>query len=461
LASAIPDLTDGPPVPTQDNKNAYNLASRFTPSYHVLRRLVRTPTRESDMHLPPPGEFHADTTRLVQMLRKGHHGVAMDAEAWDRLATWIDLGAPAHGTWTDICGPDRVRHQAERRREMRRRFTGMDEDPEAVPPAPAAGAGGPAPASAKVGPGRWPGRSWDSGRVPAPCEIPSIGGAGRPALPAGPGTLAVDLGGGITLDLVRVPAGEFVMGQGDGAADERPCAVVKVARDVWIGRCEVSNEQFTRFDPAHESGLEFGDYIHFSPGERGWSLSRPRQPVVRVTWHKAQAFCEWLSAKTGRRFRLPTEAEWEYACRAGTATPFWYGAADSDFAGVANLSDRTHQAIDPFGWSGRPAVIPPWRPADTRFDDHARVAVTVGSYAANLWGLHDMHGNVAEWTSTAYRSYPYAAADGRESPGPGDRIVTRGGSWYDVPARARSAFRQPYAPDRPVYDVGFRVVCEE
>ena len=465
---SIPNLTDRPPVPAQDNKNAYNLASRFTPSYHALRRLVRTPTRESDMHLPPPGEFHADTTRLVQMLRKGHHGVALDAEAWDRLITWIDLGAPAHGTWTDICGPERVQAQAARRREMRRRYEGVDEDPETVIEGggfksgvdsnasgmspTCGGASRPAlpvgPLESKVGPGGPPGRTLDSRTVPAPSN-PS----------AAP--LTVDLGGGIELELVRIPAGGFVMGQGDGAADERPCAGVRIARDLWMGRCEVSNEQFARFDAAHESGLEFGDYIHFSPGERGWSLSRPRQPVVRVSWHRARAFCDWLSAKTGRRFRLPTEAEWEYACRGGAATPLSYGATDADFSSVANLSDRTHQAIDPFGWAGRPQVIPPWRPADTRFDDHARVAVTVGSFAANAWGLHDMHGNVAEWTGTAYRPYPYVPADGRESPGPGERVVARGGSWYDVPARARSAFRQPYTPDRAVYDVGFRVVCEE
>jgi len=437
-----PDLTDRPPVPAQDNKNAYNLASRFTPSYHVLRRLVRTPTRESDMHLPPPGEFHADTTRLVQMLRKGHHGVALDAEAWDRLVTWIDLGAPAHGTWTDICGAARVQAQAARRRDMRKRYEGVVEDPEAVIE------GSRFKSESKVGPGGPPGRTLDLRALPA---------SGTPS--AGPRT--IDLGGGIALELVHIPAGGFVMGQGDGVADERPCAGVRIERDVWMGRCEVSNEQFARFDPSHESGLEFGDYIHFSPGERGWSLSRPRQPVVRVSWHRARAFCDWLSAKTGRRFRLPTEAEWEYACRAGTATPCWYGATDADFSRVANLSDRTHQAIDPFGWSGRPEVIPPWRPAETRYDDHARVAVSVGSYGANPWGLHDMHGNVAEWTGTAYRPYPYAAADGREKPGPGERVVARGGSWYDVPARTRSAFRQPYPPDRAVYDVGFRVVCEE
>ncbi len=468
---AIPDLTDRPPVPVQDNKNAYNLASRFTPSYYALRRLVRTPTRESDMRVLPPGEFHAATTRLVQMLRKGHHGVALDAEAWDRLITWIDLGAPAHGTWTDICGPERVQAQAARRREMRRRYEGIDEDPEAVIQgdglrSSVAGGGLSRRSQAKPddpgGPALRSTRSagLDAAGYSGQRVLDPWSAVSRPLL-GGAETRTVDLGGGISLDLVRIPAGEFMMGQGDGAADERPCAVVKIARDVWMGRCEVSNEQFARFDAAHESGIEFGDYIHFSPGERGWSLSRPRQPVVRVTWHRARAFCEWLSAKTGSRFRLPSEAEWEYACRAGTATPFGYGSADADFSHVANLSDRTHQAIDPFGWAGRPQVIPPWRPADTRFDDHARVAVTAGSFEANLWGLHDMHGNVAEWTGTAYRPYPYAAADGRESPGPGDLIVARGGSWYDVPARARSAFRQPYAPDRPVYDVGFRVVCEE
>jgi len=215
--------------------------------------------------------------------------------------------------------------------------------------------------------------------------------------------------------------------------------------NLWMDKFEVTNEQFALFDPAHDSGLEYGDYIQFSPGERGWSLARPRQPVVRVSWRAATDFCRWLSAKTSRRFRLPTEAEWENACRAGTTTPFWYGTLDTDFSRYANLSDRTHQAIDPFGWAGRPEVIPPWRPADTRFDDHARVSTTVGSYAANPWGFYDMHGNVAEWTSSAC--------------GP-DRMVVRGGSWYDPPARCQSDSRQSYRPEQGVYDVGFRVVCE-
>jgi hypothetical protein len=394
------NLTDQPARPVLDNQNAYNLASRFTPSYYALRRLVRTPTRESDMHRLPPWEYHAETTRLIQMLRTGHHQVELDAEAWDRLITWIDLGAPAHGTWTDICGTERVARQAERRRELHFRYTGMDEDPEAI---------------------------FEVSRPPTTPVIPvekppSAQAAPMPAAnPHAVETQSVPLTSAITLELAHTET------------------------NVWMGIYEVTNEQFALFDPAHDSGLEQGDYIQFSPGERGWSLARPRQPVVRVSWQGATDFCQWLSAKTGRRFRLPTEAEWEYACRAGTPTPFWYGTLDSDFSPFANLSDRTHQAIDPFGWAGRAEVIPPWRPADTRFDDHTRVSATVGSYAANPWGLYDMHGNVAEWTS---------------SPCGSNRRVVRGGSWYDLPVRSQSDSRQSYRPEQGVYDVGFRVLCE-
>jgi formylglycine-generating enzyme required for sulfatase activity len=394
------DLTDQPARPMLDNQNAYNLASRFTPSYYALRRLVRTPTRESDMHLLPPWEFHTETTRLVQMLRNGHHNVTPDAEAWDRLITWIDLGAPAHGTWTDICGAERVAHQAKRRAELRRRYTGMADDPEAVP--------------VVIQPPYMP-------VIPVERPLTISPAPMTPTRPHQIQTQTISLTDRIALHLAYV------------------------AKGLWMGIFEVTNEQFKLFDPMHDSGLEYGDYIQFSPGERGWSLARPRQPVVRVSWLAATDFCRWLSAKTGRCFRLPTEAEWEYACRADTATPFWFGTLDTDFSQFANLSDRTHQAIDPFGWAGRPEVIPPWRPADTRFDDHGRVATTVGSYAANPWGLHDMHGNVAEWTSSVCAS---------------NRIVVRGGSWYDPPVRCQSDSRQSYRPEQGVYDVGFRVVCE-
>jgi formylglycine-generating enzyme required for sulfatase activity len=453
---APPNLTDRPPTPMQANKNAYNLASRFTPSYYELRKLVRTPTRESDMHLLPPWEFHADTTRLVQMLAKGHYGVRLDAESRDRLVTWIDLNAPAHGTWTEICGENRVAQQQKRRRDLRIRYTNRDDDPETILTAYHA------PALRTLGIGA---KYMAAGKPPAACDTPpgwpfTAAEARRRQEAAGAASLSIPLATGITLELARIPAGQFIMGQFDAPADEQPPCKVSIDRSYWMGRMEITNEQFVLFDSEHQSGLEYADYIQFSPGERGWTLSRAKQPVVRVSWRQAMAFCRWLSEKTGRRFDLPSEAQWEYACRAGTVTPLWYGATDSDFSRVANLSDATHQAIDPFGWNGRPEVIPPWRPADTRFNDHARVSAPVGTYAPNAWGLHDMHGNVAEWTRSAYRPYPYNEGDGRNNAEPQGQKVVRGGSWYDRPERCRSAFRQTYRAEQGVYDVGFRVICE-
>ena len=439
-------------MPVQANTNAYNLASRFTPSYYELRRWVRTPSRESDMHLLMPWEFHADTTRLVQMLQKGHYGVQLDAEAWDRLVTWIDLNAPAHGTWTTIVGPERVERQASRRREMRLRYAGMEEEPEVIPVvqrtpmAPLAPA--PAPAKAAAPAADCPGWPFDVAEARR-----------RQQAGDGPAARSLPLAEGVALDLVRIPAGDFVMGQADGCSDESPAGRVSVPAAFWMGRTEVTNEQFALFEPSHDSRMEHGDYIQFSPGERGWTLSRPKQPAVRVSWHQAIAFCAWLSKKTGLACTLPTEAQWEYACRAGTATPLWYGGLDADFSRFANVSDATHQAIDPFGWTGRPLVIPPWRPADTRFNDRHRVSAPVGVYEANPWGLHDMHGNVAEWTLSAYRPYPYREDDGRNLPQADGKRVVRGGSWYDKPDRCRAAFRQSYAPEQGVYDVGFRVIC--
>ena len=107
---------------------------------------------------------------------------------------------------------------------------------------------------------------------------------------------------------------------------------------------------------------------------------------------------------------------------------------------VANVSDLSHHTIDTFDYLGRPQVIPPWRPADTRFDDHSRVSAPVGSYRPNPWGLFDMHGNVAEWTRSQYRPYPYQDDDRND--GTAGKRVVRGGSWYDPPNRCRAAFRQ-------------------
>jgi len=471
----LPDFTDRPPVPAACKAGGYRNGSKFPPSYIALRSYVRAPSIESDIHLLTPLEFHAGTTRLVQRLEKGHYGVALDREGWDRLLTWIDLGAPAHGTWHEIVGMKKVAHQRDRRRAMNQLYANLDEDPEAIHEVSYK----PQAASAKPGEvGREPRAA---GREPECPGWPFDAAEARRRQEAlGPTTRTVDLGAGVALELMRVPGGEFLMGSTEGAADERPVTHVKVA-PFWMGKCEVTNEQFARFDPTHDSRIESGDFLQFSIRERGYPMDAPTQPVVRVSWHQAVAFCRWLSEQTGETFTLPAEAQWEWACRAGTATPLWYGGLDADFAKVANLADHSLRFVDTFGWGLPSGAVPPWRPAIETVNDGHRVTAPVGSYKPNHWGLHDMHGNVSEWTLSEYRPYPYRdggptgakgvglQVTGPEFQVPGSPIahhasrttrrVVRGGSFYDRPMRARSAWRLAYPPWQRVFDVGFRVVA--
>ncbi len=156
---------------------------------------------------------------------------------------------------------------------------------------------------------------------------------------------------------------------------------------------------------------------NFSVRVRGEMVNGPDQPVCRISQTRAVAFCSWLSKTTGRQFTLPTEAQWEYACRAGTATPLYFGRADADHSPYANLADVTNQKV--WHWV---------HPGGSKFDDKAFACTAVGSYAPNQWGLYDMHGNVAEWTRSPY---------------------------------ARSSFRMMYRPHERVHDVGFRVICKQ
>lgn len=443
--TVIPDFKDLPDVHPTAGDAAYSAGSHFPPSYLALRRYVRGPTIESDMHLLTPLEFHASTTELVQRLREGHHGVSLDPESWDRIITWIDLSTPAQGTWHEIVGMDKVAHQRDRRIEMARRYAPntANTDPEAIleltplqgippmaRPAPDAVAQADAP----------------------PVSTPQRRTEGLKR--------TIDLGGGVSLELAQVPAGTFVMGACNGDHTEMPAAEVSMDRPFWLGVTEVTNEQYARFDPQHDSRLEGGDFLQFSVEERGYPVDGPQQPVTRVSWTAATAFCAWLSARTGEAFSLPDEAQWEYACRADSTTPMEYGPVTEDFASLANLADHSLAHIDTFDpWKLPSGAIPPWRPAILTVNDGHRVSAPVGSYRANRWGLFDMHGNVAEWTRSAWRPYPWREDDGCHAPEDHEHRVVRGGSWYDRPIRARSAFRQHYPPWQRIYNVGFRVSC--
>lgn len=416
----LPDFRTGPAKPLLDNGNYINQASRFSPSYYQLRRFVRTPTKESQMATLNPYEFHADMTQLMQILQNGHYGVELDQESWDRLITWIDLNAPFHGNWNDVRGgeaPELVQNQWRRRTELRRLYAStaasFEDDPTAAPTA-----------TAEISPESTAATAEVTSFVPVVSTVSPQTPTSKNAADA-PETLTIPLSETISLELVRVPGADY-----------------------YAGRFEVTNEQFALYDPTHKSGMEFGDFIHFSPGERGWSVSRAEQPVVRVSWNEAEAFCRWLSEKTGREFFLPTAEQWKNAAAAGTTTPFWFGGADADYSTKENLADSRYSAIDPFGWEGRVETLPAWRPSDVQIDDRSRVSARVGSYAPNPWGLFDVQGNAAEWTST------------EETLANGDvKKVVCGGSWT-TPARygtidAKRSFR----PFTKPADVGFRVFC--
>jgi formylglycine-generating enzyme required for sulfatase activity len=393
------------------------------------------------------------------MLQKGHGGVRLDAEAWDRLVTWIDLNIPCHGTWGEFRAIPG--NQRQRRVELRNQFAGIDEDYEAIPELPGyrpAQASSPAPPrvlAAPVEPVAAPG--WPFGEAEAKRRQAEAGGAAIEQ------TLQLGLnaqGQPVTMDLVRVPAGEFLMGDPAGCPDERPPARVRIARPFWMGKGEVTNEQFALFDPTHDS--RYFNRMGKDQSNRGIPMNGPGQPVVRVSWEQAMGFCRRLSAQTGRRVTLPTEAQWEWACRAGTASPLSYGETEADFSPFANVSDA--QMAHLRGTKG----AAPWRVSDARHNDGALVTGNVGRYRPNAWGLLDMHGNAAEWTRSAYRPYPYRedAAPGAvqsaiRNPESGMRMVVRGGSFHDRPMRCRSAFRLSYPAWQRVFNVGFRVVVED
>jgi len=424
-----------------DMLEATNGKLKYGPAYDVLIHYIRRVGIEDDVSLLTPGEYHADTSELIQMLEKGHHGIELDAEAWSRLVTWIDLNGPCHGTWGEVFPIPDGAH--ERRMELRKLYGGPMDDPEKIFETSSRQAGTvfasvisrPEPYEATGGP-----LSLKDERKQQNFFTPV--------------RRQIDLGG-VKLSLVRVPAGQFVMGDVNGEADEFPQRVITMDKPFWISECEVTNAQFRRFDPSHDSGY-YSKRRDRADG-KGLSLNGDEQPAVRLSCGEAMDFCHWLSKRSGLTVTLPTEEQWEYTCRAGSATPLNYGMVDEDFSAWANMADLSFSTgleinngrMMPEGGvtqatGGVPhLVLEGSKLADIRFDDHNRVTANVGSYRANVWGLHDMHGNAAEWTLSEYDN---------------DRKVVRGGSFFDRPARSRSSFRLGYPFWQRVFNVGFRIV---
>ena len=230
-----------------------------------------------------------------------------------------------------------------------------------------------------------------------------------PAAPAtaAPAELAPDLGGGVTMKMVLIRPGKFMMGDGKDRHE------VTLSRPFYLGVTEVTQTQYEAVmgtNPSHFKGAT--------------------HPVEMVYWNEAAEFCNKLSEKTRRTFRLPTEAEWEYACRAGTETAFSFGDDPS--------------ALGEYAWWGR---------------NSAETTHPVGRNKPNAWGLYDMHGNVWEWCADWYDAYPKGPVTNPSGPAAGRYHVLRGGSWSYVDADCfQCAFRLYYdpAPSLRNFNYGFR-----
>jgi len=431
-------------VPNFSRKAGNFMHTNFSTSYWNLMKYVRRNGPEGDYSVLTPLEFHANTSRLVQMLEKNHYNVKLTEEEWDRIITWMDINVPYHGTWNEATN---LRDTFEERRyELKKLYSNVDEDIETVTfnkelPVP----------------------EFEAPKYVAPekVTIPLVDGwpftnadaVGKQASDSGCGTivnLTFNDGSGQHLAFSKIPAGKYVKGDKDGYKDEKPEAV-EIKKGFLMGTTEVTLGEFQKFDPTHKNGIYD---MHYKDQVRpGYDMDANKDyPAIRVSWEQAMAYCEWLSEKLGRKVTLPTENQWEWACRAGTDTPLFYGDLDADFGQFANLADVSMKLLAVRGVDPKPIRNPnafwDWELKDDRFNDGVLHLATVGKYKTNAWELHDMHGNVAEWTRDAYSKED-------------DRKVIRGGSWYDRPKRARSAYRLQFPKWQKVFNVGFRVIIED
>ena len=391
------------------HKARYGGRVKYTPAYEALLPYIRRVNVGDDVSVLRPGHYHADTSELVQLLQNGHYGVSLDEESWSRLVTWIDLNGPCHGTWQDVFDmpvPDRGH---ERRQELAAAYGGPPDDPEAVPDA----------------------SSYDETPV-----LPQSIDSKQQQLQAGQKS-EVPVLESMTLHL----------------PDAHTVELRKVDSSFWMSACEITNEQYALFDSSHDSRYYTKRHAERAD-DKGIPLNGPKQPVLGVSFNQALAFCDWLSKTTGKNVRLPTEIQWEFACRGASTSDFHYRSIDDDFSLWANMADKTFASFGVKGKDGQYFLMAGdvdfidaegVALADRRYDDKACVTTPVGSYAASAFGLHDMHGNAAEWTSTEIS---------------GERVV-KGGSYLDRPDRCRASSRCCYPPWQKVYNAGFRIVVNE
>jgi formylglycine-generating enzyme required for sulfatase activity len=429
----------------------------FGKSYLALHPYVNRQGPESDIHTMKPMEFHVSTSPLIQELKRGHHNVKLTDEEFKVLYTWIDLNAPYNGTFRD---KNYNKHkQTCRRRELSKKYAGIEvnweeelesyieylnDKGEIKPEKPKRA---PRPQYKKVELNGWP-----FAKSKAVAMQKDLGNTKK----------SFEIAPGVKMNFVKIPAGEFVMGSETGYKDEFPKSVVKIDKAYWMAEMEISNEQYNAIYPEHDSRFihqYWKDHVN-----QGYAANKPQQPVIRVSWEEANKYCEKLSEKLGVKVTLPTEAQWEWAARAGSDQAFWFGNSSSDFSSYANLSDKQMRnmavtGVDPKPMSeGHPLKdYFDYLPRSKKFDDGEMITAHVDQYQPNYWGLKNMIGNVSEWTKSDYKAYPYVKSDNN----PKLNKVVRGGNWRDHPSKASSSSRNQFKPWQKVMTVGFRVIIEE
>ena len=320
--------------------------------------------------------------------------------------------------------------------------------------------------------------------------IASVWLAGCAAPPSSP--ISTPLAG---MPFVRVPAGEFMMGSDESPqalarafpqadakrlallADEAPVHRVRITHAFWLGQTQVTVGQFRHFveasgyvpesirdgtggygyNPTYDPARTVrGDAFEGRDPRYSWQnpgfAQTGEHPVVNVTWNDAQAMARWLGAQAGRRCRLPTEAEWEYAARAGTRTRYPAGDDPAVLLASANTFDQSSAAH----W-------PRWRAQAGAGSDGYAFTAPVGRFAPNAFGLRDMIGNVWEWVGDWYGEDYYARSPVDDPPGPAEGTVRvrRGGSWHTWPLYARCAYRNWNSPGTRYTLVGIRLVMDD
>ncbi|MBR4994470.1 MAG: SUMF1/EgtB/PvdO family nonheme iron enzyme [Alistipes sp.] len=454
---ANPDFTGGVKVQDAPSRYAKSGQLHLWQSYLNLHPYVNRQGPEADIYVMKPYEYHASTSELVRMLKGGHHGVELTDKEWRTLYMWIDFNAPCHGqfVYNDVALCPTT--QYDRRIELANKYgngAGVEWKREIEDYANYVKQQNNDPVEHKAKEQHY--KDAKSKRFPFSAEQ-----AKEMAERYGEQRRTIELADGVELTLVRIPAGEFVMGNNRRGSGNAPESVVKISHPFWMSATEITNAQYNTVFPDHDSRYTAQFWKdHVGPG---YAANRPNQPVTRITWQQAMDFCATISERCGVKATLPTEAQWEWACRAGSDTDFWYGDLNGDFSKCENMADKQLRKMAVSGIDPQPVSEKSWvysyytfMPREDSVDDGTMTIADVAQYTPNQWGLYDMHGNVAEFTRSTYATYPY-----KGEPKEGDTKVVRGGAWNSRPKHSASYIRNSYFMWQPANNVGFRIIIEE